>query len=55
MKIVIEVDTDTNIPFDFNANDLADWFEDVINAQIGSMTDEDIEYAYPTVKVLEDN
>ena len=55
MKILIEVDTDTNRPFNLDTNDLQEWFEDQINAQIDSNINEDIEYARPTVKILEKN
>lgn len=53
MKLTIEIDTNTNIPFDLDITGLEEWFEDQINSQIGSMEDEDIEYAYPVVKILE--
>ena len=52
MQILIEVDTNTNIPFTLDIVGLEDWFEDQINSEIGSMSDENIEYAYPKVKVI---
>jgi len=55
MKILIEVDTDTNRPFNLDTNDLREWFEDQINSQIGSMLNEDVEYARPIVKIVENN
>ena len=55
MKLTIEIDTDTNIPFDLDISSLEEWFEDQVNMQIGSMVNQNIEYASPTVKVLENN
>lgn len=52
MKILIEIDTDTDIHFNLDTNLLTEWFEDEINGQINSMSDDSVEYAHPTVKIL---